>query len=63
MNNKRLCDRCLHGMVIRGDNLGEEEVVCTSVFKLITFDVTDCNRYVQKDTLVAVETAQSKWVM
>ena len=43
----RLCDTCLHGVVLGGAGENEENVFCLKIDRFTDMDVVSCNRYVR----------------
>jgi hypothetical protein len=43
--DRRLCDACEHGVILRGAQAGEELVYCNEMKRPVPIHVVECNRF------------------
>ena len=64
--DKRLCDSCDYGHVIKGPQQGQEKVYCTNrgLERLhVPFPVVECSDFCKKNQMTEYEAKQIGWVL
>ena len=60
---KRLCDTCSAGIVMRGASANEESIFCEEMERMVAIHVVECNRYKEGGVPSLWDLREIAWVL